>query len=493
MSIRGYLVVTVAVGVCFPTMVAAQTAPPANGAATATMDSARQVTAQAFLDASVKPNPEVTMNGLLVNQLEYLTLLGRQGTLLQVIQDLEERRADKQLGAVSSSPGTTTLVSKGTVPKVLALALENGAVTQAHSGTVVTFRTNVAGAIRALAGKGYLQLTPREFSTDPAMTVLSRISGSASFDTSRGTSQAGEFTADQRQLSQWTARFEIINHRDPNGSSALATWNDKLTTAMQRIGTSAITLGATVPRDVVLAQWADDTTTAVRVALAALNGKPDPEKEQAIVAVLRERELVFPAAEQLASGTRAALLGFDQSAAAFMRQRKQVLDLIAKGALASFEFTNDRPLNQPSTRNLRLVGQVGGTIEVTGNASVTLFEDKPASATGNVRDYELSGQIDLHLGSPETTGGFVLSVAGKWMDQRQATIDASGAAIPNTTGSWRVLQAKLLVPMKGTGAKIPFSVTFANRNELIKEKRIVRANVGVTYDIDMLFARFKPF
>ena len=78
------------------------------------------------------------------------------------------------------------------------------------------------------------------------------------------------------------------------------------------------------------------------------------------------------------------------------------------------------------------------------------------------------------------------------MEQRVDTIDASGAAVPDTKGSWKVFQAKILIPMKGTDAKIPFSVTVANRNELIREKRIVRANVGVTYDLDMLFARFKP-
>jgi hypothetical protein len=178
-----------------------------------TVVSARQDTAQRFLEAAAKPNADVAMTGLLLNQFEYLALIGKQGTLLKVLQDLEERRSDKQLGAVASSSGTTTLVSKGTVPKVLAFAVENGAATQAQSGTVVTFRTNFAGALRALAGKGFLELTPREFRVDPAMTLFSRLSGSASFDTSRGNAP-GEFTADRQQLSQWTARIEIINHRD---------------------------------------------------------------------------------------------------------------------------------------------------------------------------------------------------------------------------------------------------------------------------------------
>jgi hypothetical protein len=211
-----------------------------------------------------------------------------------------------------------------------------------------------------------------------------------------------------------------------------------------------------------------------------------------IAAVLKEREAFFPPAEQLASATRAAMLQFDQSAATFEVQRQQVLDTVARGALASLEYTNDRPLNQPSTSNLRLVGEVGGFVDFTANGSITFFDTRTAGTSGSLRDYEISGQVDVPLGSPARTGGFVLSFAGKFMDQRENTIGAAGMPVPDTKGTWTIFQAKLLIPMKGTGAKIPISFTAANRTELIKEKRIFRANFGVTYDLDMLFARFKP-
>jgi len=63
--------------------------------------------------------------------------------------------------------------------------------------------------------------------------------------------------------------------------------------------------------------------------------------------------------------------------------------------------------------------------------------------------------------------------------------------IPNTKGTIAVGQFKLTVPVKGAGVKVPLSVTFANRTDLIKE-RVVRANVGLTYDLDTIFARFRP-
>ena len=62
---------------------------------------------------------------------------------------------------------------------------------------------------------------------------------------------------------------------------------------------------------------------------------------------------------------------------------------------------------------------------------------------------------------------------------------------PNTRGTTTVGQLKLTVPTKGAGIRIPLSVTWANRTDLIKEK-VVRANVGVSYDLDSVFARFKP-
>ena len=55
-------------------------------------------------------------------------------------------------------------------------------------------------------------------------------------------------------------------------------------------------------------------------------------------------------------------------------------------------------------------------------------------------------------------------------------------------GNLIVGQAKLTIPVKGSGIKIPLSVTVANRTELIKEKE-VRANIGITFDLDAIFAR----
>ena len=54
-----------------------------------------------------------------------------------------------------------------------------------------------------------------------------------------------------------------------------------------------------------------------------------------------------------------------------------------------------------------------------------------------------------------------------------------------TKGSIGVFQGKLSLPL-GQTMKVPLSVTWANRTELINEKE-VRGQIGVTLDMDSLF------
>ena len=65
---------------------------------------------------------------------------------------------------------------------------------------------------------------------------------------------------------------------------------------------------------------------------------------------------------------------------------------------------------------------------------------------------------------------------------------SSTAALPVAKGHIGLFQAKLTIPMKGSGVKIPISFTVANRTEVIKETD-VRANIGISLDLDSLVAK----
>ena len=208
-----------------------------------------------------------------VQSVDYFALLWHpadSGSLLQVLQQYEEERADKQVGATSSAPGTTTLVSKGTVPKILGLAVENGAIARSQSGTTVTFRGNFGGAVRAVSKKGFFGWTPMGLTpdTDPAVRVLSRASGSVSFDTSRGSGNASNtFVGDQQQLSQWTLRAQIVNQRDPQGRAALDGWKQRVLQTQGRLSIATLELTTTLDMDPALKNWITRVDAEVQKAM----------------------------------------------------------------------------------------------------------------------------------------------------------------------------------------------------------------------------------
>jgi hypothetical protein len=403
-----------------------------------------------------------------------------RGSLARLLQEYEANRTDEQVGATAGASGTTTLVSKGGVPEILAFAVENGAITRSQSGTTLTFRGNANGIIKALAGRGFIQtFNP---ANDPSGKILDRVSFSVSFDASRGAAATPAVTGDQQQLSQWTLRAQIINQRDPLDPAYTSRWDVLAAGALTTLTQASGDLYTALEADPAFSTW----LKGAQAAIAKL-----PADAAAIEKELRTQLDAFPG-QSLSPSTTRVLADYDRAATTLVRQRKEVLDEIAEGVQVALEYTNDRPVNLPKTSNVRLVGAVGGMVDLTGNASVTLFDTIPTGLSRRVRDYQLSAELSVRLGAPDTTGPFVLAFSGKFLHQFEDSIDENGLILPNTNGTTAIAQAKLIVPVsKGTGTKMPLSITYSNRTELIKEKE-VRANVGITYDLDALFARFKP-
>lgn len=421
--------------------------------------------------------------------IDYLAALGnRRGALLKLMQQYEEQRSDKQVGATSAAAGTTTLVSKGTTPKILGLAVENGAVSRDQSGTTVTFRTNLGGAIRALAGNGYLDLAPIN---DPAVSILNRLSVSASFDTARGNTD-GVLTADAQQLSQWTARVALWNARDVQNRGVIQRLSVAAGPSLLRHAANVTLLRQAVPGDTALTAWITATSTRIEAARGKRPAESDEQYASRLAGVLEEAERAFPINSDLTPATRLALGAYDASSVDFALNRDRLIAAVNNGLLATLEYTNDRPAKGPRLSNIQAVAEIGGTVDLTVNVAGTLYDSIPAGLTKRIRDYQASVQFDVAIGSPETIGTFIVSLAGKYVRQLEDSVDDSGLLIPGSKGATGFAQLKLTIPTKGAGVKVPLSLTWASRTELIKEKNIIRANVGLSYDLDTLFARFKP-
>jgi len=445
-----------------------------------------------------RANRQVKLTGAgAPDYFDLLVILIAKRSTPTFLLEAEEARVDKQVGSTPASSGSTSLVVKGGAPAILGFATENGALTQSTSGTTVTFRGNPLGIFHALHNDGLVS-SFIEDENDLMTRLLRKTSFAFSFDTDRGP-QPGVFTASKQQLSSVSARFEFINKRRP--SLYTKEWNDFLQKQAQQftdtinnsvsvlIANTESTVNPLEWRDPVLQTWYAETQTLLAAATT-----------DQVESVLRSQIDKLPVTE-LSPQTVTQLNGIENSIGVYLQGRDSVLDKIAKGTLVTLDFTNKREANAPDTSNFTFIAEKGpgGRTDFTFNGSLTFFNKKPtllpgstAKPVGRIREFSFSGQFDIPFGSVREAGQFVLWGSGKYQRLMEDSFTQAGTMVPNTKGDIAVGQFGLRIPIKGLGIKFPISVSFANRTELIKEKT-VRANFGFTFDLDTIFAKFKPF
>lgn len=406
------------------------------------------------------------------------------------ITKAEEARVDKQVGAGSSGAGSTSLVSKGGVPSILGFAVENGALEKTVSDTTITFRTNPVGLAKALANQGFVESYDQD---DAFSRLLRRTSVAVSFDTSRG-KETGVFTGDKQQVSSYSVRAELYNKRDPRDKRYKQDWQNFLTTngealvgQIQDLLTALVDFPSdgTTPKwkDKALQEWFDDTNQEL--------GKANASQ---VETVFKARLAELPT--DLSPEAVTQITSFEASLVNYLSKREALLDRIAQGGILTFEYVGERKVNAPDISKFMLIGETaaGRRADLTGNVSFSLFNRRPTGTDmGRVRDAAAAAQLDVPLGDLLGTGAgkFVFSLAFDFKHMMEDAVADDGTVVPNTKGNLGLFQAKLTVPVKGSGVKIPISFTYANRTELLKEKE-VRGNIGFTFDLDTIFSKFKP-
>jgi hypothetical protein len=414
--------------------------------------------------------------------------------------EAEEVRLDKQVGGAPANTGSTSLVVKGGVPAILGFAVENGGLTQSVNGSSITFRGNPVGMINAFQNRGFVTSAKAD-ENDPILRFLNKTSFAFTFNTDRGP-QPGVFTATKQQLSSFSTRFEFVNRRKPR--LYIKDWEDFLHTKAQNLAnvinaTHADLIDSSNPGnekwiDPKMQAWFEETQKQLRAA-------SDAEVDSVLQARLDQLPI-----KELLPATIQVLETIEQALGLYMEGRDDVLNKINSGTLVTFEYLNKREINAPDTSNFNFIaekGTGGGKVDFTFNGSLTMFNNldilrnfiklhPTLPPARRLRDFQFAGQIDVPLGKPTEFGNIVLFAAGRYQRLLQNATTDLGAILPNTKGDIAYLQMGFKVPLKGTGFKIPLSVTFANRSELVKEKHI-RGNIGFTLDLDSLFAKLKPF
>lgn len=465
--------------------------------------------------------------GSLATYFATLAVNGSFGSVLEtsnrkksyaVLANLIEARADKQVGSTDGNQGSTSVALKGIAPDILGFAAEHGAITREQSGNTVTFRGSPAGLVKTLQGKGLLDIYT-DYENSPEARFLRRFSFAASFNADDAAKTATA-PAPKLQVASWSARAELVNHRDPKlyrYASRFATL--AVDPAVPEYRKSRVALIDAVNKWTEYKAW----LTALEPSAKALDvdWRKDPDTLQPLLD--RFSKLLSDELPKLddffgttPSDVAVKLDAYVEAINPLLNGRSKILKDVSKGTLITADWTTARDASLPDLYTLTGVLEFApfASSELTINSAWSFYRVEPVNLK-RYRDFKLTGQYDRALGQTSDFGPFLFSLAGRYEYIPADTVASGGALSAMISGidlksssavasryatqtgvadalkgHLALLQAKLTIPLKGTGLKPPISFTVANRTELIKEKE-VRVNFGITLDFDAFLANLK--
>lgn len=421
---------------------------------------------------------DITANPQLYAELIALILTNKMLPRDDFIRDIETARIDKQVGGGETNAGSTSLVTKGGTPAILGFAVENGALSRKVDGTTVTFRGNPIGLVEALQKKGFV---PSFEDDSDSAKLLRKLSFSLSFDTSRGASP-GTLLANRQQLSGYSLRYEFKNDRDPRNHKYKTQWESLVTDHAQKVANDIGRVMRFLDTHPAYRSW---LTSAKEAVAGASNAE---------LADVITRQFDGLQAIEIPAELAALVESFSTDFTAYRSHRSKLLEIVAKAPIFTFEYVNARRPGLIDTSNLKFIAETGlfkGKGDLTYNGSLTFFNADPGAGMKRIRDFDNSLRLDVPLGDVRKIGNFVLTFAGQYKRLMENDMTSTNSVM-NIKGDIATGQVLFTIPVKGSGVKIPLSFTFANRTELVKERE-VRGNFGFTFDLDALFAKFKPF
>jgi len=430
---------------------------------------------------------------LLFRRNSFVAAAARTGELQNII---EANRIDKQVGSSGGSTGSTNLVSSGSVPRLLGLAMEHGALAQTTSGTTITFRTNPAGLVGALRSSKLAPAEP-DTATQNTLNFLEKLNFGLTFDTSRENDK--RFTGSYRQLQEASAAIYLYNRRDPRHRKWQPVWNDFRQKVSQTTGAGTRLANALNEYGAVL-QNSGGFSALQAEYRTKLNESAADRIAPLIIEYLEKAGDIAANASQ--AGKVIELWD------AYLQEQKTLYNEISRSPILTLEYVLARspiesipssvlaPAASPdlpdlSVARLIFVRPFIGSSEMTLNASMGLFNTALPSMRGNIRDWQFGGKLDFRL--PELAGQTKgqLTLSGLYVNLRQkplgVPLQINGKPLADK-GEIGLFQGRVRFPLGDSGFSIPISLTVASRTELIDETE-VRGNIGFTFDMDKLLGR----
>jgi hypothetical protein len=433
---------------------------------------------------------------------------GRQDLLNKIeVKQLQEqtRRTDKQIGAGANAAGSTSAIEKPNFAEILGFAVEHGAIQQAVNGTTLNLSTTP-----------YLFTTLKGEDTQSNYQkygYLTRLGVSANFNIQNEDNPL--LSARRQQLTDWSVRLRLSKDRSTRSRDVQKIWDGengeegvKQKFAQQSVVITKL-LKDMFQRDLELETQRRNIEGRLRQLLGepstkAIHDDPNltPNQKISRIAELIVCRIKSDMVDPIKSGTfrisqerrdqiiNQTLPDFAAATAAKEEALKQFDDDVAALSLKpiySLAYNNIKPALGSNYSELKFLYQkkTFDPISLVANAGVSFYhKENPLLKQKTLRDFSLSlslegtaGRSPFMLESQDDsqityafTGRFERFFENRYFADRKADI--------------AVAQFKLNIPMM-SGMSFPFSVTYANSSELIKESK-VRANFGFTFDTDKL-------
>lgn len=430
-------------------------------------------------------------------------------------------RLNKLIGSSPGAPGTTSLVSQATAPAVIGVGVEYGGILQQTNGAVTTLRANLLGLTRLAVGEEQFSYCPEidQANCKPSTRWMRRFSSNLSFQQAGTTSStatvlpAGSTDPTVAQLfgngfrmASWGLRFDLTASNNLDDPKYVRAWRSAIANLRQDPAAERFTTAVsdlfqkyTQPlpdgSDGIYTDWRADTIMALQATTTEAAFKRVLAAQlDVLIQQLSQADPLFPA----------AMAAVDRAFNEYTSVRDNLLREAQRHKL-TLEYTNQHPLNQPFFSNFRFVYShqpTNGPTLITLNGGFSWYHQTPAgTGVSRFRDLQIAGQLDRRLGLVPHFGYAVLTLGGyfQYMQDDSVVIigpgnvaHGSGIVLPGTAatllgtkGAIGVAQAKVSIPV-GNTLKVPLSITWSNRTELINEKDI-RAQIGMTLDFDSLF------
>ena len=417
------------------------------------------------------------------------------------VKQLQEqtKRTDKQIGAPASAAGSTTLAEKPGFAEILGLAVEHGAIQQAISGTTLNLGTTPY-AFTTLSG-GDTQSNYKKYG------YLTRLGVSANFNI---LNQDTPLTSVRRsQLADWSVRLRLSKDRSTRSDDAEAIWNSisgefarpsiVITSMLRDTFQSDVELEhqrrGIVDRLVGLTQ--QPSVKAIRDSITlAENQKIDQVAEKLLCQAKAEIvdgiragsfDISNESKDRIIRVTSPAYAQAKKAKAAALKLFDERIEALSYKPIFTLAYNDVRPASGTNYSELKMLYQkkTGEPISLIANANLSLYHKANAALRQQtVRDFGVSLSLE------GTAGRSPFLFESK--DDSQMTYSFSGRFhrvlenryFPGRKADIAIAQFKFNIPMF-SGVSFPFSVTYANATELIKEKQ-VRTNFGFSFDTDKL-------